>query len=208
MGLNAGDVISASEFTELKARIKAECARRKYNGSVASYAGTSYDYTVAPTTGNAPLPEHFNKIIVPLNAIINTGMSQEESGDIVYQMSTISSSLATLESISATAASSGCKASCTGLCQGTCASACTTGCTGGCKGTCKGTCSGGCTSCTGSCVNGCSGLCTQLCYDNCYTECYGECAFNCTGTCQGGCLGGCKNDCKGFCKGGVTNDPA
>lgn len=204
MGLNAGDVISASAFTELKARIKAECSRRKYNGSVASYAGASYDYTVTPTTGDVPLPEHFNKIIVPLNAIINTGMSQEASGDVVYQMSTISASLTTLENIGATAASSGCKASCTGLCQGTCASACTTGCTGACKGTCKGTCTGGCGSnCAGTCWAACFVNCDTYCTDTCDSVC----AFSCTADCAGGCKGGCLSGCMGTCKGGVQNDP-
>lgn len=196
MGLNAGDVISASAFTELKARIKAECERRKYNGSVASYAGASYDYTVVPTTGNAPLPEHFNKIIVPLNAIINTGMSQEESGDIVYQMSTISSSLATLESISATAASSGCEASCTGLCQGTCATGCS-GCTGSCKGGCG-------VGCSASCSGSCNLMCTRTCYDTCDSECYIECFTGCSSSCSGGCSGLCK----GTCKGAVSASPA
>ena len=199
MGLNAGDVISAQDFTELKARIKAECERRKYNGSVARYAGASYDYTVAPTAGDAPLPEHLNKIIVPLNAIINTGMSQEASGDVIYQMSTISSSLTALENIEATAASSGCKASCTGLCQGTC----TTGCTG-----CTGTCSGGCgTGCGFGCWNVCYYGCDTGCYSTCDRTCSPTCSQNCYNTCKGNCSGGCSTLCKGSCTGSNDVNP-
>ena len=135
MALSEGNVILASDFIAIKARVKAECARRKYNGSVESYAGSSYDYTVTPTDGNVPLPEHFNKIIVPMNAMVDTGRSQTQNGYLVRAMNDIDSALTTLESIAETASSSGCKSSCTGLCQGTC----TTGCSG-----CTGSCSGGC----------------------------------------------------------------
>ena len=120
MGMASGDAISAADFIAIKARVKAECARRKYNGSVAAYAGAAYDYTVSPSVNGVPLTEHFNKIITPLNQIINTGRTTVAVNDPVRYMSQISSSLATLEAIAATAASSGCKASCTGLCQGTC----------------------------------------------------------------------------------------
>lgn len=67
--------ISASRFTNLKARVKAECLRRKYVGtasgsaSVSAYGSTSYDYTTAATTGGKILTEHRNKIATPLNAI-------------------------------------------------------------------------------------------------------------------------------------------
>ena len=203
MGLNAGDVISASAFTELKARIKAECARRKYNGSVASYAGASYDYTVTPTTGDVPLPEHFNKIIVPLNAIINTEMSQEASGDVVYQMSAISAYLTTLENIGATAASSGCKASCTGLCQGTCATGCT-----GCTTSCAKSCGSGCqVSCSVGCWNICWEDCATGCYSSCDRTCSPSCSNNCYTSCSGTCEGGCSSGCKGSCYGANMASP-
>lgn len=189
MGINVDDVITASDFISLKARVKAECERRAYNGSVASYATSAYDYTVTPTSGALPLPEHFNKIIVPMNAIVNTGRTTTQSGFLVRQLKNISDSLTTLESIEATAASSGCKASCTGLCQGTCATGCT-GCTDGCSGSC-GTgcangCSGGCgTTCTDLCANDCAGACEETCFANCYSSCKGGCEGYCKGSCTG-----------------------
>lgn len=189
MALSEGNVILASDFIAIKARVKAECARRKYNGSVESYAGSNYDYTVTPQDGNVPLPEHFNKIIVPMNAMVNTGRSQTQNGYLVRAMNDIDSALTTLESITETASSSGCKASCTGLCQGTCTTGCT-GCTGGCSGSC-GTgcangCSGGCrTTCTSLCADDCTAACEESCYSNCYHSCSGGCAGECKGTCVG-----------------------
>ena len=89
MALSEGNVILASDFIALKARVKAECKRRKYNGSVEAYAGSSYDYTVKPKNGNVPLPEHFNKIIVPMNAMVKTGRSKTKNGDLVRAMNDI-----------------------------------------------------------------------------------------------------------------------
>lgn len=189
MGLNPNDLITASDFIAIKARVKAECKRRKYNGSVATYGGADYDYTVTPTADSVPLPEHFNKIIVPMNKIINTGRSKVSSGSIVEALNDIASSLTTLEGISATASSSGCKSSCTGLCQGTC----TTGCTG-CTGTCKGGCGSGCSS---GCGTSCSNNCSTSCSGGCSASCDGSCVNGCGEYCEGGCTGNCKGTCSG-----------
>lgn len=194
MALYEGDVILASDFIAIKARVKAECARRKYNGSVASYADSSYDYTVEPSDGDVPLPEHFNKIIVPLNAIADTGRSQTQYGYLIRAMNDIDSALTTLESIAETATSSGCKSSCTGLCQGTCTTACT-GCTGGCSG-----------SCGSGCATGCSGGCRATCRDLCADDCTGVCEESCYANCYSSCEGGCKTGCKGTCKGHLTSN--
>ena len=193
MALSEGNVILASDFIALKARVKAECKRRKYNGSVKAYAGSSYDYTVKPKNGNVPLPEHFNKIIVPMNAMVKTGRSKTKNGDLVRAMNDIDTALTKLERIAETAKNGGCKSSCTGLCQGTCS----TGCSG-----CSGTCTGGCSSgCSGSCKGSCDWTCTKVCYDNCDSECYGECATGCSGGCTGGCSSLCKGSCKTTCVG-------
>ena len=189
MALSEGNVILASDFIAIKARVKAECARRKYNGSVESYSQSAYDYTVTPQDGNVPLPEHFNKIIIPMNAMVDTGRSQTQNGYLVRAMNDIDSALTALESIAETAASSGCKASCTGLCQGTC----TTGC--------GGTCSGSCTGCTATCASNCSGTCRN----SCGTQCGGNCTDDCTGGCKGSCSTGCTGGCKGACKGSCTS---
>lgn len=208
MGLSANDVITASDFIALKARVKAECKRRKYNGSVATYGGADYDYTFKPTADTVPLIEHFNKIIVPLNKIIDTGKSKVKSGNLIDALNNIDSSLTALEKISATAASSGCKSSCTGLCQGTCTTGCT-GCTGTCKGGCGSGCSSNCsTACTTGCKNTCKSTCTGTCDGGCVNGCGEYCESGCEGNCKGTCTATCAVTCIGYCKGAVENDPA
>lgn len=201
MALNSGDVFSATDFINLKARVKAECARRKYNGSVASYATATYDYTVVPSANTVPLPEHFNKIITPMNAMVNTGRSTVSSESLVAQLASISSALSTLEAKDVTASNSGCKSSCTGLCQGTCTGTCTSGCSSGCKGSCKG-------SCSGSCASQCIDTCKDVCASDCTATCGLGCSFGCVDTCSGTCSDGCMGACKGWCKGNVNADPS
>ena len=58
MSLNQGSTILASDIKALKARVKAEMLRRKYTNSVATYGGTSYDYTTTPAVGVRALVEH------------------------------------------------------------------------------------------------------------------------------------------------------
>lgn len=41
-------VVKAERFTSLKAMVKAEVLRRNRSGSVASYGGAAYDYSVQP----------------------------------------------------------------------------------------------------------------------------------------------------------------
>lgn len=180
MGLAVGNVILASDFAMIKARVKAECLRRKYVGSVEEYGSAAYDYTVAPSDGNPVLTEHWNKIVVPMNKILDTGYSEVKVGDPVISLAGLSTKLSTLESESVSGDVSSCKASCTGLCKGSCSSGCT-GCSGGCANSCAGNCTGGCSgcsSCSGSCVGGCH-----------------------TDACKGGCSSGCQNLCKTTCKG-------
>lgn len=184
MGLSVGNVILASDFNLIKARVKAECARRKYVGSVASYASADYDYAEIPTQGENVLPEHWNKIIIPMNQIMDTGFTTKESGDVVQQLLTLSNLLGQLENEATDGAVSSCRSTCTGLCVGACSSGCM-GCTGGCASTCSQSCTGGCSgcsSCSGSCVGGCR---TEACKGGCSTE---------------GCKGGhCRTNCSAFC---------
>lgn len=202
MSLSVGNPILAQDFISIKSRIKSECERRNLNGSVASYATAKYDYKVVPTAGSVPLTEHYNKIIIPYNALTGSSLAQKNVGNIIPQLKTISDKLSVLESISAEASNSGCKSSCTGLCQGTCASGCT-GCTGGCQAECTGGCKNGCgQSCSGSCSLNCS-------FDGCSNGCDDACKFNCSeycsNSCTDTCAGGCKNGCMGSCSGKVTN---
>ena len=180
MGLAKGNRCLASDFIALKARVKAECARRNGTGSIAQYAGASYDYSVTPESGNPILPEHVNKLVEPLNAIAPTGYAVEQQYDVVPALSALETFLSESESIPLTAAKSNCAASCTGLCAGTCTGSCA-GCSGSCSGGCKGSCKTGCTGCSGGCKGGCSGQCTG----------------GCTGTCTDGCSTGCSISCKG-----------
>ena len=194
MAFGLNNPILAGDFNDLKARVKSECLRRKYNGSVAQYGDAAYDYTNIPSTGQLPLPEHLNKIIVPLNAIRNTGITETQSGFLVRDISYCEQLIGELEAIEQDAANSGCSASCTGLCQGTCTETCTSGCTGGCKSGCKGSCKNGCkTSCTWECGGGCDIYCTEACESNC------------SGGCLDGCTGGCMKNCQGTMTGYTPN---
>ena len=184
MGLAVGNAILAAEFNAIKARVKAECSRRKYVGSVEDFASAAYDYSVIPGAGNPVLTEHWNKIIVPMNQIMDTGYDTASVGDPVLALDTISVQLATLEAEAVDGQKSSCRSTCTGLCVGACTSGCM-GCTGGCASTCSQSCTGGCSgcsSCSGSCVGGCR---TEACKGGCSTEgCKGaQCRTNCSAFC-------------------------
>ena len=177
MGLSVGNVILASDFNLIKARVKAECARRKYVGSIASYASEEYDYTITPIPGENVLPEHWNKIVIPMNQISDTGFTVKESGDVVPSLLALSNLLGQFESERTDGTVSSCRSTCTGLCVGACSSGCM-GCTGGCASTCAQSCTGGCSSCTscsGSCQSGCSGTCRGGC-----STCAHACASACS----------------------------
>ena len=179
MGLAVGNAILASDFVMLKARVKAECQRRCNIGSVEEYGGTNYDYTIIPSAGNPILTEHWNKIVAPMNAILDTGYKTVDVGDPVLALNNLSVKLSKLESEIVDGDVSSCRSSCTGLCKGSCASGCT-GCSGSCEDTCVESCLAGCkgcSSCSGSCVNGCQ-----------------------TESCKGGCSVVCNSTCKGTCK--------
>ena len=186
MALTTGNQYLASEFNALKARVKAEMQRRQYNGSLTTYGGTSYDYTVTPAAGNTVLIEHMNKLVQPLNAINATGMTTVKTGDPIQAIQALNTFLTAAEKYSLTSSTTDWKSSCTGLCTTGCGNTCT-----GCSGTCTGTCS---TTCTGSCSGGCSG-----CGGNCTGKCYG--CKGCSGGCSGcaGCGSSCSKNCSAVC---------
>lgn len=161
-------LIEAQRFTDLKARVKAECQRRSYTGSVASYGGTDYDYASAPASGVKIAQEHYEKLVIPLNAI-NSETFPDTSGERIItdaDLTAMETFLTSAEGRGKTATTTDCSASCTGLCKG-------------CTGTCTGSCSGGC---SGTCLNTCTGSCTGGCWGGC-TSCSGAC----TGSCQASC---------------------
>lgn len=181
--------LTASRFTNLKAKIKAECQRRAYVGSVTSYAGSSYDYSAAPATDTIIKKEHYEKIAVPMNAI--TGDIATDGARIVSdaELTAMETKVTTLSNISlgVSQANTGCNASCTGLCSTGCYDSCTscTSCSG-----CSG-CGSGCAGCSG-CGDGCTG-----CGGSCGGNCGGSCSYNCSGGCQQSCTGGCSTSCSG-----------
>lgn len=181
-------IITAERLTALKAKVKAECQRRKYTGSVASYGGTAYDYTDAPAAGKQIKKEHYEKLAVPVNAIVG-GLPTDGARVVTEaELAAMETEVTRLAAISATASNAGCKASCTGLCQGACATGCGGACAGGCKGTCKTGCSG-CTGCGDSCSNDCDSEC-----DGC-----SGCGVGCANGCSGGCSGSCGTSCNEGC---------
>lgn len=165
-------LISPDRINSLKARVKAECQRRNASGSVASYGGTSYDYTNVPANGVTIAAEHRDKIMQPLKAINSTKINTFESQNTVTSNEDISlmeSFITVLEKRDKTDGSG---------------TDCNSGCTGMCYSTCTGTCRGSCTNaCAQGCSNDCTGSCTNWCAENCEYNCYPGCGTGCTWFC-------------------------
>lgn len=189
-------IIGADRFNAIKARVKAECQRRAYNGSVSAYGGTDYDYTVAPETGKVIQKEHYEKLAVPLNAINSETFPDTHGARIVNddELTTMEAKLTVYESRSKTDNSNNdCAASCTGLCIS---------CTGTCTGTCSTSCSGICeNSCNNDCYGGCKGKCDTTCTSKCQDSCDVDCWTGCWDTCKDDCTGGCELYCEFNCSG-------
>ena len=189
--------VSAQRYNNLKAEVKAECARRSNvsttsgSTSVASYAGTAYDYTTTPASGVIIKEEHYTKNKVPL-AAIKSGIGSNSKLIDDSNMTELESFVTLCKAQGKedkTAANNTCSGGCTGLCYLTC--------TGSCSGGCQGTCSG---SCTGSCKNGCGGACSSSCKEgDCYGGCSGDCEGSCSGSCGSNCKGTCVGGCSGYC---------
>lgn len=152
---NQGEFITAAEFLNLKAALQTEVQRRSNSrsvGSMATYAGSAYQYTEPPNKGTVEFKsEHIEKITSPLDAITGGSLTPEAGGyvdaDTLDAAALKVSELSGKSLTAATQRETGCAASCSGLCYTGCYSACT-GCTGTCQGTCQGSCS---TTCTGGC---------------------------------------------------------
>lgn len=198
MSLSAKEQCLAQEMIDLKARVKAEMQRRNGNGSLVAYAGTDYDYTVDPAAGGQMLTEHVNKIVVPMNAITASGMTEQAVGDQAMAMDVIDAKLTVyVAEPSQKNGTSSCSGACSGLCVSSCYSSCGGSCSVGC-GSCGG-CSGGCTGdCNETCSNQCgSDGCSGNCGSNCKRDgCTAYCGMSCWGKCSSNCSGGCENTCK------------
>ena len=171
--------VSAQRYNNLKAEVKAECARRSNvsttsgSTSVASYAGTAYDYTITPASGVIIKEEHYTKNKVPL-AAIKSGIGSDSKLIDDSNMTELESFVTLCKAQGKedkTAANNTCSGGCTGLCYLTC---------------------------TGSCSGGCSNTCSGDCSNSCENSCRGDCENSCTGDCDGSCKGGCDG-CSGYC---------
>ena len=191
--------VRAARFTALKAKVKAECQRRNGSGSVASYGGSAYDYTVVPQTGGTVLKEHRDKLTGPMSAINSSAVPATLGEKIISEaeMANMETRIAVWSARSKTDRSgSDCRTGCTGMCY--------TSCTGGCYG-CGSGCPTGCSGCGSGCPTGCSGCgsgCASSCSGGCGNGCTGSCTGNCSG-CSGGCDGcdGCGGACSSSCSG-------
>lgn len=197
MSLSSGEAITASDYIDIKNRVKNEMLRRKYTGSLVSYGSTTYDYTTQPTSNNPILVEHQTKIAQPINAI-KSSITVASNGTTITPLSTINTILTAHESLAYTATTD-CASSCSGLCSTACTNDCSLACSNDCTTGCSTTCTG---SCTGSCSGGCSG-CGGNCTGTCNTTCKGSCAGGCGGTCKGACKGTCTVSCAPTCANGA-----
>ena len=133
-------VIKANRLTALKAKVKTEMLRRNQSGSVASYGGAAYDYTVPPAPGTVIRQEHLDKLSVPLSAV-NSGDVPGRTGNRVVSEAELSTMEAKVTAWSARSitdrSGSDCRSGCTGTCYTGCATGCS-GCGSGCPGACTG----------------------------------------------------------------------
>lgn len=184
MALSSKNTVLASDYVSIKARVKAEMNRRCRSGSLTAYAGTSYDYTVAPSVKGTAKVEHYNKIIIPLRAINTTDGAEVVSKDTIMAMEPINTLLSAHENYPMRGSGTDCASGCSGLCSSGCWNSCS-GCGGscsyGCSGDCEGSCSG---TCSGSCGDGCTATCGTC--RGCSTNCWGGCDSNCWGVSRTG----------------------
>lgn len=204
----SGSIVDIDRLTKLKAKVKAECLRRKYTGSVESYGSSTYDFSNAPSEGGIIAKEYYDKNATPLNAINynNVPKAKISANDNVvlnneiYNMDYQVSAWMTTDKTNNS--HTDCANSCTGLCL-----SCTGSCTSGCSNTCRANCANDCTGiCGDGCTNACRG-CGSGCSGSCYGDCDGGCKGTCTVTCgYQGCSGVCQEGCKSSCVTGCTKD--
>ena len=150
-------LITPDRIIALKAKVKAECQRRKYNGSVAAYGGSDYDFVVPAAQGYKIMQEHYDKNSVPLSKINASKVPAAGSKKIIEsEIANMESWVTSWATRSKTSSTSDCSASCTGLCAGCTACTSCSGCDGcsGCSGC------GGCGGCNGECASDCETICS------------------------------------------------
>ena len=131
---NWGQKVYPSDYSEIKALLKAEIGRRGKTegtargqsvGSMASYNGSAYDFSTQPKAGAYIKNEHIQKITKPLDAI--KGTSTTPGNGVQITASRLSQAAAVLSELSAipeTATPGGCAGRGSGLCSTGCNTAC------------------------------------------------------------------------------------
>lgn len=189
MPLSAGEQITATDFIDLKNRVREEMKRRKYTGSLTAYAGSAYDYTTTPAQGVSIAAEHQEKIVTPMRAINSTkldSITTASSGNAVVSLSNLDTILSGFENRSLAPGSSDCGVACSGLCHTRCdntCSGCRNGCEDNCANSCYADCTGTCDNTCKSCSANCGGVCSNTCNNGCYMSCTKVCAGDCTAVC-------------------------
>lgn len=200
MASQLGNIVKAQRFNELKQKVKQECKRRKYVGSVEQYGDTNWDFSNVPVIDKEITKEHYEKISIPMRKI-NWQVTPNGPFDRIIKDEDILSFETNVIAFSGRAIDNYWdETDCSLSCTGTCTTDCTTGCGGDCKNGCRG-CGGACSSscsggCEGSCGTDCTGVCSDTCETGCGKGCEGECTKSCfqSGqTCQWDCTGGCNN---------------
>lgn len=195
--LKQGEQYSAEDFIALKEKVKAEMLRRCHTGSLEVYGGESYDFVMTPAKGLQILADQANKIIEPINAVNDSGISIQKVGDPAMAMNALDAKIMVYSVAPTEGTEHYCRESCSGLCYTSCSSGCTDECTSGCGSVCSSSCTG---TCTGTCSGTCSSSCTDTCISGCAWHCTNGCGGTCTG-CTGGCTGNCTNTCSGSSSG-------
>ena len=200
------NLIEPSRIIELKARVKAECARRKYVGSVAEYSEAGYDFIETPIVDQKVLEEHYRQLAVPMNAINSNntpdviGIDREITEEDFAKMENYITQYESRDIYDTSPTD--CSSSCTGTCTVDCTGGCGSGCSGTCRGSCSGRCRGGCRGCSGTCKGSCTGSCIDCggqCATSCSGSCGSQCSYGCKTNCDTSCYGGCDRGCGGVC---------
>ena len=111
--------LTAEKLNDLKAKVKAEMARRsatEHSASLSSYGDSSWDFEIAP--GETVKDEHLKKIIDPLLHVADFQADNRLIGDRSGVTITYEQAEKFVEDLAArakTAKESGCRGSCIGM---------------------------------------------------------------------------------------------
>lgn len=90
MALTQGSKCLPAEIQDLKARVKAEMKRRSLGSNpLNGYGESTFDFQTTPARGGELLSEQIQKVIIPMNAIKETGIGTNV-GDMVKALDTVS----------------------------------------------------------------------------------------------------------------------